>query len=133
MRSHGLRVAPKTELTVLGPNANSGVLVLPITMAPAARSRSTTSASASGTWSSKSFEPCVVRSPRVGVTSLMPTGTPKSGESLAPRRSAAVARWASLSAASRARVTIALTRGFTRSTRSSTARMTSSGEALRVR
>ena len=56
-RFHGLRVAPKTALTVLGPKANSGVLVLPMTMAPAARSRSTTSASSSGTWSSKSLEP----------------------------------------------------------------------------
>ena len=56
-RFHGLRVAPKTALTVFGPNANSGVFVLPMTMAPAARRRSTTSASSSGTWSSKSFEP----------------------------------------------------------------------------
>ena len=32
---HGLRVAPKTALTVFGPKANSGVLVLPITIAPA--------------------------------------------------------------------------------------------------
>src|SRR5262249_61033269 len=48
-RFQGLRVAPKTALTVLGPKANSGVFVLPSTMAPAARSRSTTSASTFGT------------------------------------------------------------------------------------
>jgi hypothetical protein len=48
-RFQGLRVAPKTALTVLGPKANSGVLVLPTTMAPAAFSRSTTRPSASGT------------------------------------------------------------------------------------
>ena len=84
-RSHGLRVAPNTALTVLGPNANSGVLVLPSTMAPAARSRWTTSASSSGTWSSKSLEPWVVRMPAVGVTSLMATGTPNSGGSDARR------------------------------------------------
>jgi hypothetical protein len=48
-RFHGLRVAPNTAFTVLGPKANSGVLVLPSTMAPAARRRSTTSASTSGT------------------------------------------------------------------------------------
>ena len=38
---HGLRVAPNTALTVLAPAANSGVLVLPSTMAPAALSRRT--------------------------------------------------------------------------------------------
>src|SRR5689334_19308957 len=36
---HGLRVTPNTALNVLAPAPNSGVLVLPITMAPAARSR----------------------------------------------------------------------------------------------
>src|SRR5262245_57728399 len=38
-RSHGLRVGPNTSLKVLGPNANSGVLVLPMTMPPASRTR----------------------------------------------------------------------------------------------
>jgi len=38
---HGLRVAPKTALKVLPPAPNSGVLVLPTTMAPARLSRST--------------------------------------------------------------------------------------------
>jgi hypothetical protein len=47
-RFHGLRVAPNTSFTVLGPKANSGVLVLPSTMAPAALSRSTTAASSMG-------------------------------------------------------------------------------------
>ncbi len=48
---HGLRVAPNTVFHVLAPAANSGVLVLPMMTAPARRSRSTTTASASGTWS----------------------------------------------------------------------------------
>ena len=34
--SHGLRVAPKTSLKVLAPAPNSGVLDLPMTMAPLA-------------------------------------------------------------------------------------------------
>src|SRR6185437_12465268 len=38
---HGLRVAPKTALKVLAPAPNSGVLVLPTTIAPAALSRAT--------------------------------------------------------------------------------------------
>src|SRR6267142_4586559 len=45
----GLRVAPNSALTVLAPAANSGVLVLASTMAPAALSRRTASASSVGT------------------------------------------------------------------------------------
>ena len=48
---HGLRVAPNSALLVLAPQANSGVLVLASTMAPAALRRRTTSASSAGTWS----------------------------------------------------------------------------------
>lgn len=47
--SQGLRVRPNTSLNVLPPAANSGVFVLPMMIAPAARSRSTTSASCSAT------------------------------------------------------------------------------------
>ena len=57
MRSYGLRVAPKTALNVCEPAPNSGVLVLPITIAPAPRSRSTISESASGTCVANSGEP----------------------------------------------------------------------------
>ena len=46
---HGFLVAPNTALTVLAPAANSGVLVFASTMAPAAFSRRTTSASSPGT------------------------------------------------------------------------------------
>ena len=71
--------------------------------------------------------------PFVGVTSLMPTGTPKSGGSVDPRRSEVVARRASCSAASRVSVTMAFTAGFTASIRARTACMTSSGEIFRAR
>src|ERR1700686_730656 len=53
----GLRVTPNTSLKVLAPAANSGVLVLPSTMAPAAFRRRTTSASSLGTLSLNSGEP----------------------------------------------------------------------------
>src|ERR1700722_17154017 len=53
----GLRVAPNTALTVLAPVANSGVLVLPSRMAPAALRRRTTSASSVGTKSAWSGDP----------------------------------------------------------------------------
>ena len=46
---HGLRVGPNSVLLVLAPQANSGVLVLASTMAPAALSRRTASASSVGT------------------------------------------------------------------------------------
>ena len=49
--SYGLSVRPKTSLNVCEPAPNSGVLVLPIVMAPAALMRSTISPSCSGTWS----------------------------------------------------------------------------------
>jgi hypothetical protein len=40
-KSYGLRVAPNNALNVCEPAPNSGVLVLPMTMAPARRTRST--------------------------------------------------------------------------------------------
>src|SRR3972149_1525926 len=46
--SQGLRVGPKTALNVLAPAPNSGVLVLPRTIAPAARRRSTIRPSSAG-------------------------------------------------------------------------------------
>ena len=49
--SYGLSVRPKTSLNVCEPAPNSGVFVLPKVIAPAARSRSTRSASCSGTLS----------------------------------------------------------------------------------
>src|SRR5262245_2808524 len=49
--SYGFNVAPKTGLKVWEPAPNSGVLVFPMVMAPAPRSRSTSRASTSGTWS----------------------------------------------------------------------------------
>ena len=47
--SNGLPVAPHTRLRVLAPAPNSGTLVLPTTMAPAARTRATMALSRSGT------------------------------------------------------------------------------------
>src|SRR6185437_6990474 len=54
---HGFRVAPNTGLTVFAPAANSGVLVLASTMAPAVFRRVITSASSAGTLSLNSGEP----------------------------------------------------------------------------
>src|SRR5579864_9215189 len=46
--SHGLRVGPYPEFSVLLPNANSSQLVLPSRIAPASRSRTVTVASYGG-------------------------------------------------------------------------------------
>src|SRR5512132_3174237 len=68
--SYGLRVIPNTALNVCEPAPSSGVLVLPSVIAPADRSRSTSSASSAGTWSRKIGEPSVVRIPLVATRSL---------------------------------------------------------------
>ena len=56
-RSHGLRVSPASALRVSPSSPNSGVFVLPTTIAPASRRRSTASESWSGTKSPKRAEP----------------------------------------------------------------------------
>ncbi len=124
-RSYGFLVAPNTSLTVWEPVPNSGVFVLPIVIAPAARSRWTTTSSRSGTLSAKSGEPYVVRMPAVSVRSLCATGTPCSGPAGPSRRSVASATSAARSAWSATRVTTALTCGLTWSMRSRWARTTS--------
>src|SRR6185312_5680657 len=52
--SYGLRVAPKSGLTLWLPVANSGTFVLPRVITPARRIRSTTIASAVGTFPASS-------------------------------------------------------------------------------
>src|SRR5262249_25254958 len=103
---HGFRVAPKTALNVFPPAPNSGVFVLPTTMAPAALRRWTTSPSASGRWSWKMRAATVLRIPLVANRSLIDTGTPWSEGNLADLRlSRRVARRAAANADSRATVT----------------------------
>ena len=103
------------------------MFVLPMTMAPASVSRWTTDASAAGTWSEKSREPRVVRSPAVSTQSLTVMGTPCSGPIISPVAAAAWTLRARSSAPS-LRVTIALSRPLTSSIRCRCARTTSTGE-----
>src|SRR5205085_7910675 len=63
--SWGLRVGPNAEFSVELPMANSSRLVLPIGIAPAARSRSTTVASYGGRQPSRMRDEHVVGMPRV--------------------------------------------------------------------
>jgi hypothetical protein len=73
---HGLRVMPKSGLSVTPLCPNSGVVVLPRMIAPAPLSRSTATASSSGMCSAKRREPPVVRTRRVKTRSFTDTGTP---------------------------------------------------------
>ncbi len=61
--SHGLRAGPKCGLVVVAPKANSCVLSFPTTIAPAARRRATTTASAVAMLSARIFDAAVVRRP----------------------------------------------------------------------
>src|SRR5918997_2318957 len=78
-RFHGLNDGPNTRLPESPFQPNSGVLVLPSMTAPAAYNRSTTGASSSGTQSGSINEPRAVRTPRVGVRSLIEVGMPANG------------------------------------------------------
>src|SRR5499426_2288095 len=79
--SQGLRDSPNSRLSVEPRQANSGRLVRPTKIAPAARRRATLGASSGATNSAIRREPYVVRSPAVQRLSLIETGTPWSGPS----------------------------------------------------
>ena len=133
VRSYGLRVVPKTGLNVWEPAANSGTLVLPSAIVPAARSRAMIRSSESGTLPARIGEPMVVRMPAVAWVSLCRIGMPCSTGSSAPdvrRRSAASARASACSATS---VTTALTGGLTAAIRSRKACVTSRAPRAPVR
>ena len=90
--------------------ANSVVVVLPRTMAPAARSRTTTVASGPANSSVGNVEPARVGRPATLTMSLTPT---RNGRSVGSCRSASASRRRLLGSATRAH-----SRGSTRSTRS---------------
>src|SRR6476661_6772581 len=89
VRSCGLRVGPNAEFSVDEPIANSSRFVLPITTAPAARTRSTTVASYGGRHPSRMRDEHVVGIPRVHMLSFSASGTPASGPGSSPRATAA--------------------------------------------
>jgi hypothetical protein len=106
---------------------NSGVVVLPIRIAPARLRRATATASTCGTVSEKRREPEVVRTPAVCTRSLAENGTPKrDGKQSRPRIWVVAAR-PSARACSAATVMKALAPRRC-SIRSSTASTASSGE-----
>ena len=91
--SHGFRVTPQVIDSVNGQSPISGIVFLPITIAPAARRRLTTSASTcAGTEIAP--VPRLVISPAMSISSLTAIGTPSSG-ALSSRDRRASARSAS--------------------------------------
>jgi hypothetical protein len=110
---------------------NSGVVVLPMRIAPASRSRATTGASSVHAWSGSTvLEPRKVGQPLVSKMSLMVVGTPSSGPSGSCLRQRASESRAAASAASASTRQNALSLPSTSSMRSSTARVASTGENL---
>ncbi len=107
---HGLVVPPNSVLCVSPFHPYSGVLVLPTTMHPAARSRSTKIESlVAGASSACNTEPWVVTKPCASSRSFTPIGTPANGASTSPRARDASTASASTSARSSATETKACT------------------------
>ena len=113
---------------------NSGVAVLPRITAPASRRRAVAGASTShGPAGSTVREPRSVGQPRARIRSLIDTGTPSSSPHGAWRCQRASLARAAASASSAATWQYAFSTGFSRSMRSSTARVASTGEASPAR
>ena len=122
---------PVTGLSPHPFQPSSGVVVLPIMIAPARARRATKGASSSGTRSAKTWEPPMVFTPFVNARSLMVTGTPYRGPGASPRASAASASRAASIARSAVGVHTALRRGFRASSRAIVACTTSTGDKSR--
>ena len=126
--SKGFPVAPKTAFLVLAPAPNSGVLVLPITMAPARRNAAMIRSSSAGTFSAWIGEPYVVSTPSVTFKSFTPIGNPCRTPSSSPRETASSAVFASSRARSKHRVTMAFTAPSTASIRAMQESVNSTGD-----
>src|SRR5262249_56155478 len=81
---YGLNVVPYTLLYVCDPIPNSGTFVFPMAIAPAFRSRSTTTESCSGMASLYIGEPRVNGKPTAGCRSLNAIGSPCRGGRASP-------------------------------------------------
>ena len=131
---HGLRVMPVSGELVSPLQPNSGVVVLPRITAPASRSRADAGASTSqACFGSTVREPRSVGQPLARIRSLIETGTPSRSPAGAPRAQRASLSAAERRASSGATTQKALRTGLSRSMRARTARVASTGEALRRR
>ena len=132
-RFHGLRVWPNSGESVIDLEPNSGVVVLPIRIAPCARSRATATASSAGTLSRNGTAPNVVLTPAVLTRSLTVSGRPCSRPTGSPRIRAASAARASSMARSAHSVMKQFKAGCSRCARASAAPTSSTGDTDRSR
>ena len=130
-RFHGLRVMPVSGESPTPLQPNSLVVVLPITIAPAALTRSTGGASATAMLSAMQREPNAKRSPPTAMRSLIESGTPCSAPNGSPRMTAASAAFAAASAFSGIRKKNALSEACVACALSRARRVTSTGEISR--
>ncbi len=132
--AHGLRVSPNSRLAVKPSNANSGTLVFPTTIAPAARRRATASQSlVAGGASARRSDPKVVGIPEQSSLSLTSSGRPASGPGSSPAATRASRARASARAPSARSAITAFSAALDRSMRSRLARTSSSDETRRAR
>jgi len=132
-RFHGLRLAPKSRFRVKAVWPNSGVLVLPTTIAPAALSRAIWTESSCARLSLNGAEPKVVVIPATSSRSLTPSGSPASGPVSAPRTSFSSSIRASAIASSKRVAQKALSCGFSASIRAIVVAINSLGLSSRRR
>ena len=120
-RSYGFRVLPCSALSVSADQVYSGSVVLQSTTAPAAFTRATTVASASGTLSARAHEPERHGRPATAIESLIESGRPSSApvSPAASRRSAASASARVASASTSATAFSVPSAASTRASRSS--------------
>ena len=127
---HGLRVSPRRGLSVNARNEYSGVLVRPMTTAPARSRLRATGESAGAMTSARPATPFGVASPAWSTFSLIVTGTPWRGPAGAPSRNASSRARAVSRARSRRSTVTAFRAGLTASNRSQCASITSAHESL---
>ena len=97
------RVSCGLRVLAGSPPPNGMVTVLPRIAAPPCLSASTAAASCFGRWPANRVEPYSVGMSTVSIRSLMPTGSPSTGESGVPARKRAPAASAAARAPSRSR------------------------------
>ena len=133
--SHGLRVRPRSGLSVVPRMESSGVLVRPTMIAPASSRLRTTGEWSGATRPASAGRPFVVACPATSMFSLMVTGTPCSGPSdLAGRdRPGPAFSLCARRASSEQSATIALMRPLCAAIRPSTDSVTSAHDTSRAR